>query len=167
MSDTVNWGDDMCGMRFCGSFAHTLDSKGRVTIPAAYREALQGTFTISLNNQFAAVALYPPEKWKEKCRLLAQIPESDIRGTRYVRLIVGNSFEGCELDAQGRVLIPAALRQKVGLNKEIRFVGMGQYLEIWDEERYMAESAQAEENIDDLLDYVNGQYCHSSRSGQT
>ena len=102
--------------------------------------------------------MYPKAKWEEKCEQLSRIPESDIKGTRYVRLITGNSFSDCELDGQGRVLLPATLRQKAGLDKAIRFVGMGQYLEIWDESRYVAENESDEENIDDLLNYVNGQY---------
>ena len=124
-------------------------------------EYTYGRFTIGLNNQFAAIALYPKEKWAQKCEQLSRIPESDIKGTRYVRLITGNSFSGCELDAQGRVLLPATLRAKVGMDKAIRFVGMGQYLEIWDEERYLGECGVSEESIDDLLDYVNGQYYHA------
>lgn len=151
------------GVEFSGNFAHNIDPKGRVTIPAAYREALSGGFTIGLNNQFAAIALYPKEKWEEKCEQLSRIPESDIKGTRYVRLITGNSFSDCELDGQGRVLLPVTLRQKAGLDKSIRFVGMGQYLEIWDESRYVAENEQDEENVDDLLDYVNGQYYQTPR----
>lgn len=151
----------MAGVEFAGNFAHTIDPKGRVTIPAAFREALAEGFTIGLNNQFAAIALYPKAKWNEKCEQLAKIPESDIMGTRYVRLITGNSFSGCELDNQGRVLLPATLRAKVGMDKAIRFVGMGGYLEIWDEQRYLRESDVSEQSIDDLLNYVNGQYYHA------
>lgn len=154
-------GGAMAGVEFAGNFAHTIDPKGRVTIPAAFREALADGFTIGLNNQFAAIALYPKAKWNEKCEQLAKIPESDIMGTRYVRLITGNSFSGCELDNQGRVLLPATLRAKVGMDKAIRFVGMGGYLEIWDEERYLRESDVSEQSIDDLLNYVNGQYYHA------
>lgn len=154
-------GGAMAGVEFAGNFAHTIDPKGRVTIPAAFREALADGFTIGLNNQFAAIALYPKAKWNEKCEQLAKIPESDIMGTRYVRLITGNSFSGCELDNQGRVLLPATLRAKVGMDKAIRFVGMGGYLEIWDEQRYLRESDVSEQSIDDLLNYVNGQYYHA------
>ena len=149
------------GVEFSGNFAHTIDPKGRVTIPSVYREALADGFTIGLNNQFVAIALYPTAVWEAKCEQLRRIPESDIKGTKYVRLITGNSFSGCELDGQGRILLPATLRQKAGLDKGIRFVGMGQYLEIWDESRYVAECEQSEDNIDDLLNYVNGQYYQS------
>ena len=162
VEQTESWGVwAMAGVEVAGNFAHTIDPKGRVTIPAAFREALADGFTIGLNNQFAAIALYPKAKWNEKCEQLAKIPESDIMGTRYVRLITGNSFSGCELDNQGRVLLPATLRAKVGMDKAIRFVGMGGYLEIWDEQRYLREADVSEQSIDDLLNYVNGQYYHA------
>lgn len=150
--------DTVAGIELSGNFAHTIDPKGRVTVPSAYREALSKGFTIGLNNEFTAVALYPAEKWAEKCERLSRIPDSDKLGTRYARLIIGSSFSGCELDAQGRVLVPLPLRQKAGLDKTLRFVGLGQYCEIWDEERYLRECESSEESIDELLAHVNRQY---------
>ena len=67
---------------------------------------------------------------------------------------------GCQGVEEYRVLLPAALRQKTGMDKTIRFVGMGQYLEIWDDEKYAAVSMASEESIEDLLNYVNEQYEH-------
>lgn len=142
---------------FSGNFAHTIDAKGRITIPAAYREALGESFTVGLNSGFSAVALYPKEKWERIGEELSRIPDTDAKGLRYVRLVNGNSFAGCSADGQGRVLIPPTIRQKTGLTKAIRFVGVGQYLEVWDEERYLAE-CEAAENDEELLDYVNGAY---------
>ena len=55
----------MSASEFSGNYAHNIDPKGRVTIPSAYREALGDTFTIGLNNEFNAIALYPVEKWEE------------------------------------------------------------------------------------------------------
>ena len=62
----------------------------------------------------------------------------------YVRLIKAFSFPGQRLDAQGRVLLPMGLRQKAGMDKAIRFVGVGRYLEIWDEARFAATCEMAE-----------------------
>lgn len=143
---------------FSGNFAHTIDPKGRVTIPAAYRDALGERFTIGLNNQMNALALYPRERWEKIEEDLNRIPPTDVNGMRYVRLINGNSFPDSQLDAQGRVLLPAMLRQWTGMEKNIRFVGVGQCLEIWDEERYLREVQQSSENVVDLLAYVNSQY---------
>ena len=131
---------------------------GRVTIPSAYRVALGESFTIGLNNEFNAIALYPVEKWEEIGKKLERIPDSDARGMAYVRLIKAFSFPGQKLDAQGRVLLPMGLRQKAGMDKAIRFVGVGRYLEIWDEARFAATCEMAENDIEQLLSYVNDRY---------
>ncbi len=142
---------------FSGNIAHTIDAKGRITIPAAYRDQLGDSFTIGMNNEFSAVALYPKEKWDRIGENLARIPDTDIRGQKYVRLVNSSSFADCSLDGQGRALIPQTLRTKTGLNRAIRFVGVGQHLEVWDEEKYLAECESAE-NDAALLDYVNNTY---------
>ena len=148
----------MPGAEFSGNYTHNIDPKGRVTIPAAYREALGYGFTIGLNNEFNAIALYPIDKWQDMSQRLDRIPDSDARGMVYVRLIKAFSFTNQSLDGQGRVLLPAVLRQKAGMDKAIRFAGMGRWLEIWDEERFAATCEKAETDIAALLDYVNDRY---------
>ena len=148
----------MPNAEFSGNYTHNIDPKGRATIPAAYREALGYGFTIGLNNDFTAIALYPKEKWQQIGDNLDKIPDTDARGMAYVRLIKAFSFTNQQLDGQGRVLLPVVLRQKVKMEKAIRFAGVGRYLELWDEERFNASCMNTEENIDDVLAYVNGQY---------
>lgn len=143
---------------FSGNYTHTIDSKGRATIPVAYREALGGNFTVGLNNEFNAIALYPSDKWELIGERLDKIPESDVRGMAYVRLIKAFSFTNQNLDAQGRVLLPSALRQKAGMTRDIRFAGVGRYLEVWDEQRFIETCAMTEQDIDSLLEYVNDRY---------
>lgn len=141
-----------------GNYSHNIDPKGRATIPAAYRDALLEGFTIGLNNDFSAIALYPAEKWAEICERLNRIPDSDARGMAYVRLIKAFSFTGQALDAQGRVLLPQALRQQAGMEKAVRFVGLGKYLEIWDEDRFVKQYMASMANVAELMDYVNDRY---------
>jgi len=148
----------MAGSAFSGNSAHTMDAKGRVTVPTAYREALGEDFTIGLNNELTAIALYPKARWQAMEEELNRIFPTDAKGMRYVRLITGNSFPDCQLDGQGRVLVPPTLRQKVALDKQVRFVGVGQYLELWDEDRYVRESEMAEMSSAELLSYVNEMY---------
>lgn len=143
---------------FSGNYAHNIDPKGRATIPAAYRDALGDDFTIGLNNEFNAIALYPAAKWRDIGDKLGQIPDTDVKGMAYVRFIKAFSFTHQSLDGQGRVLLPAALRQKAGVEKAVRFVGVGSSLEIWDEDRFIAAHAAFEENVGALLDYVNERY---------
>ena len=76
----------------------------------------------------------------------------------YVRLIKAFSFSGQMLDAQGRVLLPQALRQQAGMDKAVRFVGLGKYVEIWDEDRFMKQYLDAQLNAADLMAYVNDRY---------
>ena len=148
----------MAGFEFSGNYAHNIDPKGRATIPAAFRDALGEGFTIGLNNEFNAIALYPADKWREMSAMLDRIPASDARGMAYVRLVKAFSFTGQALDGQGRVLLPAVLRQKAGMDKAVRFAGMGRWLEIWDENRFTESCAQSELDIGALLDYVNDRY---------
>ncbi len=145
-------------LEFSGNFMHTIDIKGRATIPSAYRELLGEDFTVGLNNDFSAIALYPARKWESISEKLHRIPDTDARGMAYVRLIKAFSFPGQTLDGQGRILLPAALREKAGMRKDVRFVGVGQYLEIWDEEKFNQVTAKNEENFDELLAYVNDRY---------
>ena len=148
----------MAAGEFSGNYPHNIDPKGRATIPAAYREALGENFTIGLNNEFNAIALYPIEKWKDMSARLDRIPDSDVRGMAYVRLIKAFSFTDQNLDGQGRVLLPAVLRQKAGLDKAVRFAGMGRYLEIWDEAKFVEINEASEQDIAKLLDYINDRY---------
>ena len=143
---------------FFGNASHTLDPKGRATIPAAYREALGSSFTIGLNYSDTAMVLYPKEKWDKISQDLARIPESDAKGMRYVLKIAGFSFVGCDLDAQGRVLLPASLRARAHISKNICFVGAVNHLEIWDEERYNNEIDSYQSDKDELMQYVNDRY---------
>ena len=145
-------------VEFNGNAAHTLDPKGRVIIPATYRELLGEQFTIGLNNQLVAIALYPKAEWTGICAKLSHISDTDLRGMWYKRLIIGNSFPDCTLDAQCRVLLPSTLRAKAGMTRNIRFVGMGEGLEIWDEDRYIEHSAKIEMDIESLLNYVDERY---------
>lgn len=149
-------------LSFSGNFAHTIDPKGRVTIPAAFRDALGTGFTIGLNNQSTALALYPKDMWAEKCAQLRRIPDTDARGMKYRRWIMGNSFPNTDLDAQGRVLLPQTLRTQTGMTKAIRFVGMDSYLEIWDEARYLAENEATQSSFEDLMSYVDERYFQST-----
>lgn len=148
----------MSSFELSGNYSHNMDPKGRATIPAAFRDAFSEEFTIGLNNDFKAIALYPAEKWAEIGRRLDRIPDSDARGMDYVRLIKAYSFSGQTLDAQGRILLPQGLRQQAGIVKAVRFVGVGRYLEIWDEDRFCQQYLAARENAEALMAYVNDRY---------
>ena len=143
---------------FSGSFDHSLDSKGRVIIPASFREALGDDFTITINPSKTAVAIYPKEVWEQQQQKLAKINPLDKMGQQYARYVLSVSFTGNSMDAQGRVLIPIKLRGKIGLSRDIVFVGLTSFIEIWDAEVYQRSEAQTEEQFDSLVDYMYHTY---------
>ena len=139
----------MAEAEFSGTYSHNIDPKGRVTIPSAYREALGERFTLGVNNDFTALALYPESEWKLISDRLKQIPISDARGMKYFRLINAFSYTNQETDGQGSLLLPQLMRKKAGMDR---------YLEIWDERRFMETTAKDEEGFEALMDYVNDRY---------
>ena len=148
----------MAQMAFSGSFDHSLDGKGRVIIPASFREALGDDFTITINPNKTAVAIYPKAMWDQQLERLSHINPMDKVGIKYERYVMSVSFSGNSMDAQGRVLIPAKLRAKIGLTRDIVFVGLNQTIEIWDAETYYKVEAETEAQFDNLADYVYQKY---------
>ncbi len=145
-------------MAFSGSFDHSLDGKGRAIIPASYREALGEDFTITINPHRTSIAVYPKAEWDKQLARLSRINPLDRRGMQYERYIMSVSFSDNNIDAQGRVLIPAKLRQMLGLTRDIVFIGLNSYIEIWDLQKYRSNAEFVEENFDELSDYVYAQY---------
>ena len=148
----------MAQLAFSGSFDHSLDGKGRVIIPASFREALGEDFTITINPNKTAIAIYPKEMWDKQLEVLSQINPMDRVGMQYQRYVMSVSFSGNSMDAQGRVLVPSKLRSKIGLTRDIVFVGLNRYSEIWDAEVYAKMEAQTEDDFENLADYVYEKY---------
>lgn len=148
----------MAHLAFSGSYNHSLDGKGRAIIPTSFREDLGENFTLTINPTRTAVALYPQEEWEHQLERLSHINPMDKIGLQYERYLMSVSFSGNSMDAQGRVLIPAKLRTKIGLTRDIVFVGMNDYIEIWDAEVYAKMEEEIEENFDSVFDYVYEKY---------
>lgn len=117
---------------FTGTYGHSLDAKGRVIIPASYRDKLGKGFTITINTSVDALVLYPAQKWEAVYEQLIAVRDTDEMGMNYKRYIVANALTEVDMDAQGRILLPASLREVGGLKKEVTFVGMLDYVELWD-----------------------------------
>ncbi len=146
---------------FNGRSLLTVDAKGRLFLPQAYRDQLGTDFVISLSSDLKTLAFYRKEDWREKSEMLRRIPETDRRAHKLIRLIFSTTFPEYNTDMQGRVLIPQAVRQEYALSEgnEIVLVGVGTNLEIWNAERFRAETVNmTEQEEDEALDYIYGQY---------
>jgi MraZ protein len=120
----------------------TLDQKGRLTVPARWREQLMETVAgrlVITKNADGCLVLYPPPVWAQIEATLAELTSDD---DPWRRLLSGNSEE-VEIDSAARVLIPPDLRRWAGLEKDVKFMGVGTHFELWDLARYEVHEAQA------------------------
>ena len=113
-----------------------------MVMPAKYRDRLfegcQGQFVITIDRA-PCLLLYPLPEWEEVEKKLARLSSTDPRARKFKRFLMGNA-EDCEMDGQGRLLLPPPLREFAGLNKQVVLVGQGNKFELWDEERWNAQN---------------------------
>jgi transcriptional regulator MraZ len=129
---------------FLGTYHHSLDTKGRVSIPARYRELLTAEaepgliLTISYGNAEQCVAVYPRAPFHRMAQKLITDGPMDAQLERYARAILPSSSE-VNHDRQGRILIPGFLRDLVNIQREVTWVGMFNRMEIWDRSKWEAD----------------------------
>ncbi len=128
---------------FRGCFEHTIDEKGRLSIPAKFREALDTTFAppLFVTRDKDCLVAYPADEWRVFESRLNEMPQYDPRVKAFRRLVYAPAQE-CPVDRAGRILVPPTLRAYAGLERNVILSGMGRTFEIWSKERYDAEMAQ-------------------------
>jgi len=122
-----------------------IDNKGRLAIPAKHREALTADGSGSLvmtADPSHCLLLYTAAGWEPIQARLMALSSFDVRTRALQRLIVGHA-DDVELDSAGRILVPPALRQFASLDKRSVLVGQGNKFEVWDESRWVEQTAQA------------------------
>lgn len=117
-----------------GDYNHTVDAKGRVTIPSRFREALGDQFVITRGFE-GCLAAYPMKRWERIEKNLMALSLTNEAGRKLKRLFLGNASD-CEVDKMGRVLIVQPLRAAAGITKDVVITGLGEYVEIWDSEAW-------------------------------
>lgn len=127
-----------------GQYAHNIDAKGRLFIPAKLREELGATFHVTIG-QDHCLSVYSDESWGAFMDELKTKSYSEIKR---LRPVFANAAD-CEPDGQGRILIPAKLRQYAALDKEVVVIGSFNRVEIWNAQRW-AEMESAAFDSGDL-----------------
>ncbi len=115
-----------------------LDAKGRLAIPARYRERLQScceSHLVITVDRDRCLLIYPEPTWVEIERKLDQLPSFNEGARKLQRLYIGHAQE-VDMDGQGRVLLPPGLRRFAALDKRVALVGQGKKFELWDEETW-------------------------------
>ncbi|MBB3047086.1 MraZ protein [Litorivivens lipolytica] len=121
---------------FTGSNNVTMDSKGRLAIPAKIRDALAdacgGRIVITAHTEDRCLLVYPEQEWAELQEKIAALPNMNPKARRIQRLVLGYATP-LELDSNGRVLLPQTLRDYAQLEKKLILVGQNNKLELWSE----------------------------------
>ena len=120
---------------FRGVNTLNLDSKGRLAVPTRYRDAIarqcSGQMVLTVDRDHCLL-MYPLPEWEEIERKLVKLPSFNRQARRMQRLLIGHATE-CDLDGNGRVLLPPPLREFAGLEKAVVLIGQGNKFEIWSE----------------------------------
>ena len=125
---------------FMSEYTHSIDTKGRVIVPAKFRESLGNEFVI------------PNEEWNAFEEKLKSLPMSNKDARKFVRFFLAGAA-AVELDKQGRILIPTVLREFAGLEKDVVVVGVGSRVEIWDKSRW--DEATTFSDMDEIAEHMS------------
>ena len=136
---------------FRGRFEHNVDAKGRVSLPAKYRDIMSTNYTdrLVITNYDNCLIAYPYEEWvtfEENFRQYS-IMQEDVEV--FMHYFISGASE-CTIDKLGRILIPPILRKHAGLEREIVFVGMITRIQIWDKQRWEQKFQKAQEAFDQI-----------------
>jgi len=139
-----------------GEYEHTIDAKSRLIMPVKFREELGDSFIITkgLDN---CLFVYPMEEWKSLEKKMRALPFTRSDARAFSRFFFAGANE-CEVDKQGRVLIPANLRKYAQLEKDVVIIGVASRVEIWSKEvweRYNERTGADYETIAEKLDDIS------------
>lgn len=135
------------GTVFRGRYEHTMDAKGRTSLPARYRDVLasisERRIVLTSGLDPCLVAYTPPE-WTAFEERLAKLPQFDRAVQKLRRIYVSGAVE-CDVDDSGRILVPPTLREHAGLEKDVLWAGSGKYAELWDKSRWKSHFETTED----------------------
>jgi len=142
---------------FRGRHTHTIDAKGRVSIPAAFRTEIgvKSDLAPMMTNDKGCVALYSGEAWVEVEEGLVARAQVRPETKAYIRFVMSGVTE-CPFDSQGRILIPQHLREHAHLEREVTIAGVGSRIEIWDKALFDQELQRTLAQYDEIASVVAG-----------
>jgi MraZ protein len=133
---------------FRGSSFHTIDPKGRIIVPARFRDVIKasGTDSIMITRMDSCLFAYAHDRWAELEQKILHLPEKSEEMRRFQRFFIGGA-QDCKCDGQGRVLIPPFLKQYSRLDKDIVLVGVLDRFEIWSRENWDRENGLQQKDM--------------------
>lgn len=132
-------------MKFSGEYNVSIDLKGRISIPAPFRDELREEYqsqSLFVTRNEEGLVAYPPACWKDICEKVEQLPASPKKDAIW-RIRIAPAQE-CSFNAQGRIQIPQSLRSSAGLEKDVVVIGVRNKIEIWSQQAHEAVIAKSE-----------------------
>lgn len=133
---------------FLGEYQHSLDAKGRVILPMAFRGAIQEGLVLT-KGQDDCLAVYPTDEWQKTSDRLNDAVRSNKKSRQFLRMWYSSARRE-DLDKQGRITIPEQMREFAGLERDVTIIGAGERIEVWDRDRWERVRAEAERAYSDL-----------------
>ncbi len=140
--------DDM----FLGEYSHSLDSKGRVIIPAKFRKGL-GDHFVATRGLDSCIFVYPQNEWEKLEQKIRKLPITKADARAFSRFFLSGATE-CELDKQGRIILPANLRNYASLEKDVVIIGVSNRVEIWSQELWESYQQNAEDSLENIAEQI-------------
>ena len=135
---------------FIGEYRHNLDAKGRVIIPAKFREQL--SYNIILTRGLdGCITVYTQDQWQTIYKELQKLPTTKRESRMYIHMLTSKAAE-VEIDKQGRVLLPSSLIEEANIDKACVIVGAADHFEIWSEQRWDDYYEKASESFEDIAE---------------
>lgn len=138
---------------FMGEYAHTIDAKGRLILPAKFRDEL-GSHCVVTRGLEGCLSVYTMDAWLTLANSMKKLKASKESVRAFKRFLFGSAAD-VEFDKQGRILIPPTLRTYAKLTKDVTVLGTGDKVEIWDTAAYEAYAASIVPDIEDIAETLN------------
>ena len=135
---------------FMGEYNHTIDPKGRVIVPAKFRDSLGERFVVTQGLD-GCLFVYDDIEWRVFEEKLKTLPITNKEARAFVRFFLAGAAD-VEVDKQGRILLPAVLRDHAKLLKDVVFVGVGSRVEIWSKEKW--EGTKQFDDMDEIAEHM-------------
>lgn len=135
---------------FMGQYHHNVDLKGRIIIPAKFRDEL-GNIIVLTRGLDGCLSVYTQQQWQTIYEQLIKLPSTKKESRMYVRTFMANAAE-CELDNQGRILIPPTLIKSAEIAKECIVIGSGDHVEIWAKDSWENFQEKADESLETIAE---------------
>jgi MraZ protein len=147
------FGDNLIKNMLIGEYSHNMDLKGRVAIPAKFREKL-GSLAIITRGLDNCLFVFSSKEWEILVQKLINLPLAQYNSRAFVRLMLAGARD-VEFDNQGRILIPDYLRKYAHLQKNVIITGLYNRIEIWDENRWQEYKQKTESETEELAEKLS------------